>query len=169
MKNMKKIVFITIIATLFFVTRLHAEEGDFFFAPEVGWSHFFNDNLKEGVYTGAHFSYDTSDHLSLEIVGFYGDNNGEGTSPDLRYILGGGGLAYNYRMGRFKPSAFAGATVAGIDFSDRSARFKGGFYFGSALEYYLNKVVSLGLTFKYFPILKTSDICMLGFRFGLEL
>ncbi len=146
-----------------------AEEGDFFFAPEFGWSHFFSEDIEEGIYTGAHLAYDTSKSLSVELIFFYGDNNGTGDAPDLRYVLGGGGVCYDWFLGRFKPSAYAGATVAGIDFSDSGATFKGGLYMGSAIEYYFNKVISIGFTFKYVPLIRSADITQLGFRFGLEL
>ena len=149
--------------------NLHAEEGDFFFAPEVGWSHFFSDNLEEGIYTGAHFAYDTSDHISIDLIAFYGDNNGESGSPDLRYVLGGGGISYKFLFGNVKPSFFAGATVAGIDFSNDDQKFRGGFYLGTAIEFYINKIISLGISFKYLPLLKIADASLLGFRFGFEL
>jgi hypothetical protein len=165
----KHFVLFLLFLTLLPFSSVFADEGDFFFSPEVGWSHFFSDGIKEGVYAGAHFGYDTSKNLSIELIMFYGDNNGQAGNPDFRYVLGGGGLCYKFYMGRFKPSLFAGANVAGIDFSDTGAQFKGGLYLGGAFEVYLNKVISLGLTAKYFPLIKTDDIFLLGFRFGFEL
>jgi len=168
--RIKNILIVIVVAFCFLCSSdIFAEEGDFFFAPEFGWSHFFADSIEEGIYTGAHLAYDTSDNLSIELIFFYGDNNGTGNNSDLRYVLGGGGVSYKWFVGKFKPSAFAGATVAGIDFSDTGAIFKGGLYLGTGLEYYLNKVVSVGITFKYFPLIKSADITQLGFRFGFEL
>jgi len=170
MRKLLKILFgFVIICSFVPFTTVNAEEGDFFFAPEFGWSHFYSDNLKEGIYTGAHLAYDTSDYLSIELIAFYGDNNGTASNPDLRYVLGGGGISYKIPYNKIKPSAFAGGTIAGIDFSDTGASFKGGLYMGAALEYYLNKVISIGLTFKYFALIEANDITLLGFRFGFEL
>jgi len=166
---MKKMLLILCFAFLLPFSQTLADEGDFFFAPEVGWSHVFTDNLKEGVFAGAHFGYDTSDSLTIELIAFYGDNNGEGINPDLRYILGGGGLSYSLKYWKLKPSLFAGATVAGFDYSNIPSTFKGGLYLGTGFEVYLNKVVSLGITFKYIPLIKSPDISLLAFRFGFEL
>lgn len=165
---MKK-TFILISLMFFLLTfEARAEEGDFFFAPEVGWAHIFSDAFEEGVYAGAHLGYDTSDNLSIELVFFYGDNNGQASGPDLRYVLGGGGLSYKFFIGKFKPSLFAGASIVGLDYSTTGKVFKGGLYCGAAVDYYLNKIVSIGLSYKYFPVIKAQDAGILGFRFGFE-
>jgi len=74
MKFARLALFLAIPALLFF-SRADAEEGDFFFAPEFGWSHFFGSAVKDGFFTGARFGYDTSDKLTIDLLFYYGDNN----------------------------------------------------------------------------------------------
>jgi hypothetical protein len=169
MKNILKCLLVVLLLGIFAAPNLKAEEGDFFFAPEIGWSHFSSSAIKEGVFGGAHFGYDTSDNLTVELLLFYGDNNGKGTNPDLRYVTGGGGIAYKYPYKRIKPSLFAGAEVTGLKFSGTGSNYKGGLYLGGAFEFYLNKVISIGFSYKYLPLFKSSDLSLLGFRLGFEL
>ena len=167
---MKKLI---LIALLLWITAplgsLFAEEGDFFFAPEFGWSHLFSSSVKDGIYAGTHFGYDTSDHLTLELLMLYGNNTGTSGNPSLRSILGGGGASYKYQYKNLKPSIYAGASVTGLKFEGMPSAFKGGIYFGGALEYYFNKVVSIGISYKFISVVKASDISDLGLRVGLDL